>query len=76
MAPILTREQWLEQKAAHEAFNRWEEENPVWLDIREATQVWSDLWALYRRLRPDDPPLDPEKYEHLAKVRRALAHLK
>lgn len=76
MRPILTREEWLKQKAAYEAFNRWEEEHREYLDIPAAAARWWDLVCLYRRLHPDAPPVDLEKYEHLERIRRALAVLR
>lgn len=76
MPSIFTAEEWQKQKAAYEAFNRWEEEQRDFPDLHVATTWWWEMLCLYRRLHPDDPSLDPEKYEHLAQVRRALSFLR
>lgn len=76
MPPILTPEQWQKQKAAYEAFNRWEETQRDFPDIPTAAAFWSDMLRMYQRLHPDDPSVDPEKYEHLARIRQALSVLR
>ena len=72
MPPILTRDQWQKQKDAYEAFHRWEEEQADYPAVPMATAWWWGLWCFYSRLHPELPSLDPEKYAHLAQVRRAL----
>jgi len=76
MPPILTPEEWQKRKAAYEAFNRWDEEQANFPDLHAAIAWWWDLLCLYRKLHPDDPLIDPDKYENLAQVRRALSLLR